>query len=236
MYYRISEEVFEKLPTLCVGLVAVKGLDNHAELPQVAALLQAAIAEQELYFEGKKVKEDASIVPYREAFRKLGSNPNKYLCSIEALLTRIAKKKGFPSINPIVDLGNAISIAYRLPIGAHDLGTIPDGLEVRLAKEGDVFLPFGETQTEAPDAGETVYAAGNEVRTRRWTWRQSEQGKITPDTTDVLFPIDGFTDLNEAAIRQAMERFATLLAEIFHAECTLGFVDATQNTFRFFED
>lgn len=235
MYYHISKEVFEKLPTLCVGLVAVKGLENHQAVPQIASLLEAAIAEQEAYFEGKKVKEDAGIIPYREAFRKLGSNPNKYLCSIEALLTRIAKKKGFPSINPIVDMGNTISIEYRLPIGAHDLGTIAEGLEVRLSKEGDTFLPFGETETETPDVGETVYAAGNEVRTRRWTWRQSEQGKITEDTTDVLFPIDGFTDVNEAVIREAMDKFAALLKEIFGAECELGFVDAAHDTFRFFE-
>lgn len=235
MYYRISEEVFAKLPKLCVGLVAVKGLENHQPAPQIAALLAAAIAEQEAYFEGKKVKEDAGIVPYREAFRALGSNPNKYLCSIEALLTRIAKKKGFPSINPIVDMGNAISIKYRLPIGAHDLATIPDGLEVRLSREGDTFLPFGETTPEAPDAGETVYAAGSEVRTRRWTWRQSEQGKITADTTDVLFPIDGFTDVNEDEIRAAMDQFAALLKEVFGLECERGFVDAAHDTFRFFE-
>ncbi|WP_418889350.1 phenylalanine--tRNA ligase beta subunit-related protein [Porcincola intestinalis] len=44
-------------------------------------------------------------------------NPNKYFCSIEALFTRIAKGKGVPHINPVVDLGNAISLKYTLPMG-----------------------------------------------------------------------------------------------------------------------
>ena len=71
-----------------------------------------------------KVKESPEIVPYREAFRALDINPNKFMCSIEALLTRIAKGKGFPEISPVVDFGNAVSLKYRLPIGAHDMGTV----------------------------------------------------------------------------------------------------------------
>ena len=104
------------------------------------------------------------------------------MCSIEALLTRIAKGKGFPHINAAVDLGNAVSIKHRLPMGAHDLDTIDEGLDVRLAEDGDTFIPFGSTEEERPDVGEAVYAADREIRTRRWTWRQSERGKITEET------------------------------------------------------
>ena len=89
--------------------------------------------------------------PTARRFTALGINPNKFLCSIEALLTRIAKGKGFPHINAAVDLGNAVSIKHRLPMGAHDLDTIEDGLDVRLAQEGDTFIPFGCTEEE--DAG-----------------------------------------------------------------------------------
>ena len=162
MYYRIAEEVFAKLPDLCVGVVVVRGLDNHAACRQVSDLLRAGIAEQEAYFDGKKVKDDPLILPYREAFRAVDINPNKFLCSIEALLTRIAKKKGFPEINAIVDLGNAVSLKYCLPIGAHDLATMTDGLEVRLAREGDTFLPFGGTELENPDPGEVIYVSGTD--------------------------------------------------------------------------
>ena len=33
-----------------------------------------------------------------------GINPNRYMCAIEALMTRIAKGQGMPAINTIVDL------------------------------------------------------------------------------------------------------------------------------------
>ena len=59
---------------------------------------------------------------YQEAFRALNINSNKHLCSIESLFTRITKGKGMPHINPIVDLGNAVSLKHTISMSAHDLG------------------------------------------------------------------------------------------------------------------
>ena len=118
MKFVVEKEIFEKLPTACFGVVVAKGIDNGKSYPTVDALLDESIAAAAAHFEGKKVKEEPEILPYREAFRALGINPNKFMCSIEALFTRIAKGKGMPHINPIVDLGNAVSLKYTLPMGA----------------------------------------------------------------------------------------------------------------------
>ena len=237
MYYQVSKEIFDKLPTAYFGAVAVRGIDNHKELPELAKLLDSNIVICEEFFKDKKPKETPDLLPYREAFRALGINPNKYYCSIEALLTRIAKGKGFPSINGVVDLGNAISIKYHLPIGAHDLDSIDEGLDVRLASEGDTFIAFGETEEETPEVGEAIYASDKEVRTRRWTWRQSERGKITEDTTNVLFPIDGFSDLNKEVVIEATNEFVDLLKASFgpQLEIEVGFVDKEHPRFDFFK-
>lgn len=83
------------------------------------------------------------------------------------MLTRIAKQKGLPVINPAVDLGNAVSIKHFLPIGAHDLATINEGLEVRFSQPEDTFIPFGGTEFEVPDEEELLYVADHQIRTRR---------------------------------------------------------------------
>ena len=145
MKFSISPAVFEKLPTACFGVVAVLDAVPSPEADAaIAARLAEAVTDCQAALAGVALKESPEILPYREAFRALGQNPNKYPCSIEALLTRIAKGKGMPSINTLVDLGNAVSLRHRLPIGAHDIATFRDGvLEVRPAVEGDAFLPFG---------------------------------------------------------------------------------------------
>ena len=226
MKFHVEKEIFEKLPTACFGLVMAKGIDNGKAYPEIDRLLEESIAAAAQRFEGKKVKEEPEILPYREAFRALDINPNKYLCSIEALFTRIAKGKGMPHINPVVDLGNAVSLKYTLPMGAHDLGGGSEDIFIRLAQPGDTFLPFGGDTGETPDSGEVVYAVGHQVRTRRWTWRQSEHGKITPASTDIFFPIDGFTNLNRERVLAARDELQTLVKQIFGCEAAVGFVDA----------
>ena len=59
-----------------------------------------------------------------------------------------------------------------------------------------------------------VYAVGQQVRTRRWTWRQSEHGKITADSSDIFFPIDGFTDFNGENVIKAQTELDSLLKTI----------------------
>lgn len=232
MKFIISKEFFDKVENGCFGVVAVKELDNKILKPEIAQFLNENIAGCENYFDGKKVKEAPEIVCYREAFRSLGINPNKFLCSIEALLSRIAKKKGFPSINPAVDLGNAVSIKYYLPIGAHDINSLKDdGLYVRPAYDGDTFVAFGGTEKEFPAENEIVYVSGNEVRTRNWTWRQSEIGKITEETTSILFPIDGFTDVNKDKVIAARDELADLLKRYFNCEVIKGFLDKDDREF-----
>ena len=134
MKFIVEKEIFEKLPNACFGVVMAKGIDNSKAYPEVNRLLDESIAAAAQRFEGKKVKEEPDILPYREAFRALDINPNKYLCSIETLFTRIAKGKGMPHINPVVDLGNAVSLKYTLPMGAHDLGGSSEDICIRFAQ------------------------------------------------------------------------------------------------------
>ena len=231
MNFEIAKEVFDLLPNGYFGIVAVKGMDNTKEIPELEAQLAENIVQCEKDFEGIKVKNAEDIVPYRDAFKAIGINPNRYMCSIEALLDRIAKGKGFPHINAIVDMGNAVSIKYHLPIGAHDMGTIEESLDVRFADAEDTFIPFGNGEMEKPEEKEVIYVSGHQVRTRRWTWRQSEIGKIQESTSDVLFPIDGFTDLNKDKVEEAAKELAEMAEKYFGVKAQVGFIDKDNRVF-----
>ena len=227
MKFIIEEKVFEILPTACFGVVVARGLDNRSQDPRPQVLLQQSIAAIEEKFAATKAKEAAEIAPYREAFQKLGMNPNKFMSSIEAIASRIEKKKGFPSINPVVDIGNAMSIKYLLPMGAHDIDAASGDIMVRFSRQGDQFTPFGETAAEILETGELIYSAGEKVKTRRWIWRQSEEGKVTENSRNIFFPIDGFADQNLNRVIAARDELATLLAQIFGCDVTVGWLDKT---------
>ena len=85
--------------------------------------------------------------------------------------------------------------------------------------------------------GGAVYASGSEIRTRRWTWRQSERGKITQETKAILFPIDGFSDVNAAEVQAAADELAALLHRYFGdgIEIETGTVTKDAPRFEFFK-
>lgn len=78
MRFVVKKEIFEELPSACFGVVMAKGIDNNNAYPEIEQFLDESIQAAIQRFEGRKVKEDPDILPYREAFRALNINPNKY--------------------------------------------------------------------------------------------------------------------------------------------------------------
>ena len=231
MKFSVSSEVFEKLDNVCFGVIVAKGIDNSLVKNDIVEKLDQSIKDCEDKFKDTKVKELEGILCYRDAFKELGINPNKFMSSIEAMLTRTSKGKGLPNISPIVDLGNAVSLKYMVPLGAHDIDTLDGDIEVRFSKEGDSFIPLGTEETEILEDGELIYSAGDNVRTRRWIWRQSEQGKITNESKNIFLPIDGFTNKNYDSVMSARDELASLLKEVFSCDVKVGFIDKNNTEF-----
>lgn len=229
MYFRVAAEVFKTLPTVCFGVVVARGLVQDGLGAESLGRLRQATAQARMRLAGTSPKEHPGLACYREAFRRLGFNPNKFPTSIEALVTRVAKGGELPDINPVVNVVNALCLKYFVPMGAHDLGRMEGDIEVRFARPGDTFTPFGAAAAEDVDPGELVYADGREVRTRRWIWRQGDRAKVTAASRDLFFPIDGFTDVNREAVLDAREELAALMADLFRAKVKTGFLDAQQS-------
>ena len=228
--FTVDPTVFEKLPDYCLGIVVVEGFDNTRAFPEIGQMLDGAAADFAARHAGENVRELPGVTACREAFQALGMNPNKFMVSIEALAKRVQKGAALPHINPLVDLGNAFSLRYEIPLGAHDIDRMePCGIAVRFSAEGDSFLPMGEEAAEAMPAGELCYVSGRTVKTRRWMWRQSEDGKITPETGHVFFPLDGFASVNGQDVLAARDALAAFLRDRLGLQVTTGYIDREHN-------
>lgn len=232
MEFKVQDSFFEKVPNAVLGVVVVKNFDNTKNYDFINKLFTKNLESSKEKFKDVKIKEEPWILPYRDAFTKLGINPNKFMCSIEALMTRISKGKDIPSINPIVDLGNALSLKYELPLGVHDIDNFINGnIEIREATKDDIFITFGSTEIEHPEEGEIIYASNTEVKTRRWTWRQGENSKVDETIKNAFIPLDGFTE-NKESILKLQKEFSDILTSM-GVECTLGFIDKDHTEFEF---
>ncbi len=225
MQFIIDDKVFEILPEVCFGVVVARGLDNSGSNKEIWVLLEQTIEETRKKFQSIKPKEHQDLQPYRDSFKKMDINPNKFPCSVEALTTRIVKGSNLPDINPAVNLVNKYSLKYTLPMGAHDLDAAEGSIEVRFSRKGDVFIPFGQTNPEMLEEEELVYASGSNIKTRKWIWRQSDRGKVTARSTNIFFPIDGFTNYNREAVITARDELAADIERILNAKTTKKFLD-----------
>lgn len=225
MRFGIAPEVLRAFPNYCVGLVVATGVDNQRSSPEIAEALDQAATLVRQALDQQPLAMNPRLQTWQEAFRQAGVNPTEFPPSVEALARRIAEGEPLPRINPAVDLANAISMRFLVPVGAHDLDRLRGDFVVRYSQEGDWFTPLGQNRGEPVPPGEIVFADALEVRTRRWVWRLGEKNKVTSVSRNVIFPIDGFVGATDNAVRQATAELAHALAAHLGATVWTGFVD-----------
>ncbi|MGH2408847.1 MAG: phenylalanine--tRNA ligase beta subunit-related protein, partial [Chloroflexota bacterium] len=124
MRFRVLDQVFEQFPSVCIGLVVARGVDNTRSVPAIEASLRAAEAAIIARFENEAAKVESAFAAWRAAFSTLGISPGRFKSSVEALASRARKGSPLPDLGPVVNLVNATSLRYLLPIGSHDLDTV----------------------------------------------------------------------------------------------------------------
>ena len=141
----------------------------------------------------------------------MGLKPTRYRCAAESLLRRFRKEGTLPSLNPLVDLCNAISLAFATPIAALDVAGIAESVRVRYASGDEDYLTFGG-DLEHPSAHEVIFAdAAGQAHARRWTNRQSGRSAVQDTTTAVLIVAEA---LHPSALEDMPRLIAALDAEL----------------------
>jgi len=203
MTFSISPSVFDLLPALRVGILVVKEADNSGSPAAITEFLRAQEASVRLRFSEETYGSDPGITAFQEAHRAFGSNPKRYYPSHYALLKRVIKGGTLPTINPLVDLYNALSLRYTLPVGGEDVDRCEGNILLDRADGTEPFIPLGETTNDPPEPGEVVYRDDAGVLCRRMNWREADRTKLTVDTKNLvlvvesLLPTDTLEDILE---------------------------------------
>jgi DNA/RNA-binding domain of Phe-tRNA-synthetase-like protein len=206
MHFQHSAAVWRDFPALVPGVLYAEGItgDVTADTDRLTAVAKARLADGP---EG----ELPEIQAWRRAFAKMGLKPTQYRCAAESLLRRFRKEGSLPRLHPLVDLCNAVSLAFAVPVAVFDAARVAWPLEVRYAAGDEEYLTFGG-DTEHPAPGEVIFAdQAGRAHARRWTNRQSGLSAVRDDTAAVLIVAEA---LHEAAAAGIGELTATLAADL----------------------
>ena len=215
LFYSISDEIFSLFPEYMRGVVLAFEVTNSESPPSLMEMLRAAEASVREGLNLDELTAHPRIVSWREAFRKAGIKPSEFRASIEAMIRRVLRHQELPSINTLVDIGNILSLRHLLPIGAHAIDVVSHDIALCRASGEEEFVAFRSEQIEHPVPGEIIFAEGNTVLTRRWSWRQANHTLTLPTTTAIEFNIDGLPPVTKSEV----EGICLELMELVHKFC-----------------
>lgn len=98
---------------------------------------------------------EAHLSAWRDVFMRFGAKPKRTPCSADALRKRALRDGTMPSIDPVVDLYNAVSIRYAVPVGGENIAAYVGEPRLIVAEGSELFdtVKEGAVIHESPEAG-----------------------------------------------------------------------------------
>jgi len=228
MQFQHAAGIWRDFPQLVPGALYLDGITSTAEVR--VGRFYATAAER---LTGATESELPEIQAWRRAFAQLGLKPTQYRCASESLLRRFRKEGSLPALHPLVDLCNAVSLAFAVPVAVLDVAQITGPLEVRYATGTETYLTFAG-EVEHPAAGEVIFAdRAGQAHARRWTNRQSGLSAVRDSTTSALIVAEALHDQAPGDIPGLLKTLAAELEATWSVTPQTAILTAASPVFTF---
>jgi len=216
----ISKNLFEKYPSVSIGVIIAKNLKNVSHNKEIQNLLRMIEEKIRKDISPEEILNVPEVIKLREIYKSFGAKPQDYRSSIESLIRRVVKGNNLPQINSLVDLYNYISLKYILTAGGEDSDKIEGNLVLDFATGDEEFFAIGSAENNPPSAGEVVYKDDKGVICRCWNWREGDRTKLTEETQNAILVVEDFNDQKEK-LSTALAEFNLLTEKYCGAKCQI---------------
>ncbi len=219
----IAEDSFwELFPDASLGIIVVRGMKGADDVQpedaaEIAKILHDANERANVYLTSNTISENEPVKVWRAAYQKFKTKKGAR-CSIENLLKRVLKGNPVGSITPSVDLYNAISLKYALPVGGEDIDAFVGDLRLGLTEGGDAFSPLGEDEDDPTLPGELCYRDEAGAVCRCFNWRDGQRTALKDDSENAFLIVESVDAARRADLEAALDEFAGLMERYLGAE------------------
>ncbi len=134
------------MPRIAPAIAAIApGFRALSITVEAAPIRHPAVAEQALQracaalLAGEPAWAEAHLAAWADVFRRFGAKPQRTPCSAEALRKRVLRDGSLPVIDPVVDLYNAISVQFAIPVGGENLAAYAGTPRLVIADGNELF-------------------------------------------------------------------------------------------------
>jgi len=210
-----------------VAFLVVRAVERTRPAATLAAACADFVADLLARTDYGTLAAEPALAGYRDLHQRIGRTGRQYLPSPESLFKQLFKRGCWRPIDQLVDAYSLVSLRTRVSIGAHDLAHLR--LPVRLAATvgGETLLPIGELAPVRLSAGEYAYFDADGQVLGRMECRQGNPTRVTADTRDVLFILQGHRGLRGGALHAAATVLADTLTDLVgpHQASGLSVID-----------
>lgn len=222
----VEDDFRQVFPDSLIGIVVCRGLDNSIRNEEeYREMLKEAEREALKHLTESEFSENGPVKVWREAFRKFKTKKGAR-SSIEALLKRVQKGQELRTINPLVDIYNAISLRYGLPCGGEDIDTFVGDIKLTKAIGDEDFIVLGEDKSSPPYEGEIVYKDDLGAICRCWNWRESVRTMLTDETKNAFLCIELVDDSRRSDLEKALKELSDMVKEKLGGTCEISILDS----------
>ncbi|MBZ6388696.1 B3/B4 domain-containing protein [Pantoea piersonii] len=189
----ISAEIYRIAPGFRALSICVESAPVADKRVGEVALREAC----EVALAGQPVWAEAHLSAWADVFRSFGAKPKRTPCSAEALRKRAIKDGMMAALDPVVDLYNAVSIRYAVPVGGENFAAYAGMPRLVVADGTEIFdtIKDGQPGSESPEAGEVIWRDDTGVTCRRWNWRQGIRTRLSVSDSNMWFILESLPEM-----------------------------------------
>ena len=240
MKISVTPSLFDRIPGLCIGVVAVRAADNATVNMEAEAFRRRCCTEANLLLKMNPALAEKELEDYREILSASGVKEGrtalekvfaeyKELLGIfivedapedmellpqpkKATLDELAGSDALPPVSPIMDIVRGGMLKFHVEIHAYDMGNRKTPLEIR-------------------EAGRTFSVnLGDKVCTDDWLCHDEDAGAVTEDTENILVLITGMKG-NRRKVAAARNELARRMKSAFDRAVEVGWLEGKETEF-----
>ena len=133
--------------------------------------------------------------------------------SPEALLRRIALKKGLYEINTCVDAYNLIVMKHHISSGAFDLDQIQFPTVLRFPKHDEEILLLGDKEPTKYKSNDLAYFDQVGGYNIYFNYRDAQRTAVTEETKNILINIDGIYEITRKQVEKTLKESIEIITK-----------------------
>lgn len=214
----VAEDSFwELFPDARIGVVVAHGMKPASQVSEEdAKAIRLALAEAnkaaDQHLTSNTISENQVVRVWRDAYQKFKTKKGAR-SSVENILKRVLKGNPVGSINPSVDVYNAVSLKHALPVGGEDIDAMQGDIRLRITEGGDAFRALGDEEDAPTLEGELCYMDDAGAICRCWNWRDGQRTALTDDSEKAFLIIESVDPERADDLQAAIDEMANMVQD-----------------------